>query len=152
MGLAEDERVRRAIHYVEGMVRENGWPCAVSKELGSFRGPGRKQNPCPFATLAMLKALSAFNDLRDNPASRAGVEVLLNLWQNSLTEHPYIFYRRLSQPKVPFIWYDLMHVLEVLTRFPFALEDPRLQDMAEVFHGKMDGYGRFTLESVWMAW
>lgn len=69
MGLAEDERVRRAIHYVEGMVRENDWPCAVSKELGSFRGPGRKQNPCPFATLAMLKALSAFNNLRDNPAS-----------------------------------------------------------------------------------
>lgn len=78
----------------------------------------------------------------------------MNLWQNSLTEHPYIFYmgNDFRKLKVPFIWYDLMHVLEVLTRFPFALEEPRLQDMAEVFHGKMDGYGRFTLESVWMAW
>src|SRR4030043_1917209 len=57
-GLQDDPRVKDATNHLAGLIRENGWPCTVSKELGKFRGPGRKGDPCPFATLAMLKALS----------------------------------------------------------------------------------------------
>ena len=55
LGLGDEPQVRKAVEYLTSLVRENGWPCAVSKELGSFRGPGRRQDACPFATLAMLK-------------------------------------------------------------------------------------------------
>ncbi len=79
-GLREAPAVRTAAEYLIGLVRQNGWPCAVSKELGSFRGPGRKDDPCPFANLAVLKALAEFEDLRDGPACRAGAETLLTLW------------------------------------------------------------------------
>jgi hypothetical protein len=41
-GLKENQQVQKAVRYLAGLVRENGWPCAVSKELGKFRGPGRK--------------------------------------------------------------------------------------------------------------
>jgi hypothetical protein len=91
---------------------------------------------------------------RDSDACHTGAEILLTLWNESLTQHPYIFYMGTDfrKLKVPFIWYDLTHVLEVLTRFKWLRHDPRLQDMLGVMQSKMDDQGCFTLESVWMAW
>lgn len=153
-GLAGDPREVRAVHHLKGLVRENGWPCAVSKELGKFRGPGRKDDPCPFATLAMLKALSVVDEWRDSPESHTGAETLLSLWNESLTQHPYIFYMGTDfrKLKVPFVWYDLMHVLEVLSHFSWLKGDPRLQNMTELLMSKADNQGGFTLESIWTAW
>lgn len=153
-GLGDDPSVGSAVEHLTGLVRENGWPCAVSKELGKFRGPGRKDDPCPFATLAMLKALSAIDDLRDSPASRAGAEALLTLWDESTTRHPYMFYMGTDfrKLKVPFVWYDLMHVLDVLSRFSWLRQDPRFLDMLGILESKADPQGRFTTESVWTAW
>jgi len=37
-GLDKDEQIQRSVKYLVGLVRDNGWPCAVSKELGKFRG------------------------------------------------------------------------------------------------------------------
>jgi len=79
MGLQSEPAVQKAAGYLAGLVRENGWPCVVSKELGKFRGPGRKEDPCPFATLAMLKAFAAMEEWRDSPACRTGAETLLRL-------------------------------------------------------------------------
>ena len=154
MGLQSEPAVQKAAGYLAGLVRENGWPCVVSKELGKFRGPGRKEDPCPFATLAMLKAFAAMEEWRDSPACRTGAETLLRLWSESVTEHPYIFYMGTDfrKLKVPFVWYDLMHVLEVLTRFYWLKDDPRLQEMVNLLKDKSDGEGHFTLESVWLAW
>jgi hypothetical protein len=153
-GLQDDPRVKSAVQHLVSLVSYNGWPCAVSKELGKFRGPGRKEDPCPFANLAMLKALAEMKEWRDSDACHTGAEILLTLWNESLTQHPYIFYMGTDfrKLKVPFIWYDLMHVLEVLTRFKWLRHDPRLQDMLGVMQSKMDDQGCFTLESVWMAW
>lgn len=153
-GLAKDRAVVAGASYLAGLARDNGWPCAVSKELGKFRGPGRKEDPCPFATLAMLKALSEIPALRESPACRRGAEALLSLWSRSRTDHPYIFYMGTDfrKLKVPFVWYDLMHVLDVLTRFRHVRKDKRLLDMAGLLRKKADSEGRFALESVWAAW
>jgi len=153
-GMGDNPRVRQATRYLAGLVRDNGWPCAVSKELGKFRGPGRKDDPCPYATLAMLKVLSALDEWRDSPECRTGAETLLSLWTESLTQHPYIFYMGTDfrKLKVPFVWYDLVHVLEVLSCLPWLRDDPRLQDMLSIMEGKADEEGRFSLESVWTAW
>lgn len=153
-GLGSQPAVQNAMQHLVGLVRANGWPCAVSKELGSFRGPGRKDDPCPFANLAMLKALSVSQDESFRKASRLGAETLLELWKESLERHPYIFYMGTDfrKLKVPFVWYDLMHVLEVLSCFDWLNKDPRLIDMLAVLAGKADELGRFTIESVWTAW
>lgn len=153
-GLQNAPAVRLSVNYLINLVRDNGWPCAVSKELGKFRGPGRKEDPCPFATLAMLKAQSAFENLRDSPTAHTGVETLLHLWQESQTQHPYIFYMGTDfrKLKVPFVWYDLMHVLDVLSNFPWAHTDPRLLDMVNLLKSKADEQGHFTLESIWTVW
>jgi hypothetical protein len=54
--------------------------------------------------------------------------------------------------KVPFIWYDLINVLDVLTRFAWLRDDPRLHDMVSALAARANPDGRFTLESVWTAW
>jgi len=153
-GLQDDLAVMSATHYLAGLIRDNGWPCAVSKELGKFRGPGRKEDPCPFANLAMLKALSAVEAWRNSPECHTGAETLLTLWSESKTQHPYIFYmgNDFRKLKVPFVWYDLIHVLEVLTCFEWLRDDARLLDMLGIMQSKADEHGRFTLESVWTAW
>jgi hypothetical protein len=104
--LQDDPRVKDATKHLARLTRENGWPCTVSKELGKFRGPGRKEDPCPFANLAMLKALSALDEWRDSPECHTGAETLLTLWSESLTQHPYIFYMGTDfrKLKVPFVW------------------------------------------------
>lgn len=90
-----------------------------SKENGKFRGPGRKDDPCPYATLISLMALSEFPDLASGHAVKFGVECLLDLWQNSREKHPYQFYMGTDFRKVkaPLVWYDILHVADVLSRF-----------------------------------
>ncbi len=153
-GLQEDERVKAATAHLVGLVRENGWPCAVSKELGKFRGPGRKGDPCPFATLAMLKSLSVQEGWRESAECHTGAEALLKLWKESLSQHPYIFYMGTDfrKLKVPFVWYDLLHVLDVLSRLEWLKNDPRFQDMLKTMTAKIDSQGRLTNESTWNAW
>lgn len=153
-GLEHDPALQSAAEHLHGLVRANGWPCTGSKELGKFRGPGRKEDPCPFATLAMLKALSVSARWRDSEACYIGAEALLSLWRDSRERHPYMFYMGTDfrKLKVPFVWYDLMHVLDVLSRFPWLAQDARLLDMLAVADGKADPLGRFTPESVWTAW
>jgi hypothetical protein len=153
-GLKDDPKVKAAIGYLAGLLKDNGWPCAVSKELGKFRGPGRKDDPCPFANLAMLKALSEVDELRDSPACHIGADTLLTLWSESTAQHPYMFFMGsdFRKLKVPFVWYDLMHVLDVLTRFSWLANDARLLDMMATLKSKADQQGRFTPESVWTAW
>jgi hypothetical protein len=153
-GLENEPAVQSAIAHLTGLVRANGWPCAVSQELGSFRGPGRHADPCPFANLAMLKALSQIGALGDGPACHAGTETLLDLWTNSTTRHPYMFFMGTDfrKLKAPFIWYDLLHVLDVLSRFSWLKDDPRLLDMLSLLKSKMVRHGSFTVESVWTAW
>jgi hypothetical protein len=146
--------VRAAAAYLAGLVRRNGWPCTVSKELGNFRGPGRQDDPCPFANLAMLKALSESKGFGDGQACRTGAEAVLTLWSGSQSQHPYMFFMGTDfrKLKVPLIWYDLIHVLDVLSRFEWLRKDKRLLGMLAVLRAKADDQGRFTVESVWNAW
>lgn len=153
-GFAADPAVDRAVTHLVGLLHASGWPCAVSAALGSFRGPGRKDDPCPYANLAMLKALAACEQWRDDDACRTGAETLLGLWSDSTTRHPYMFYMGTDfrKLKVPLVWYDLVHVLDVLARFPWLRADSRLHAMLAVLKHKAGPDGRFTLESVWTAW
>jgi hypothetical protein len=148
-----DPRVRSSADHLLSLCRANGWPCAVSLEMGKFRGPGRKDDPCPYATLTMLELLSEL-DLERSEEARRGVESLLDLWDRSRESHPFQFYMGTDfrKLKAPFVWYDIMHVAEVLTRFDFALRDERLAGMAGVVRSKADAGGRFTPESVWTDW
>ena len=152
-GYGDEPTVRHALEVLTRLVRDNGWPCAVSAELGRWRGPGRKDDPCPFATLAMLKALAA-SPRPDSPAARQGTEAILSQWASRSQAHPYMFYMGTDfcKPKAPLVWYDLLHVFDVLTRFAWTRADPRLLDVARHLDAWFDDLGRITPASVWQAW
>ncbi|MEW6405224.1 MAG: hypothetical protein AB1649_25815 [Chloroflexota bacterium] len=154
MGLADNPRVQTAVKYLDELVRENGWPCVVSPELGKFRGPGRKDDPCPYATLVMLKVLAQMPELHEGTSAKIGVETLLSLWAKSKQEHPYMFFMGTDfrKLKAPLFWYDILHVLEVLSQFEWAREDKRYKEMVKTVTSKSDADGRFVPESIWTAW
>ena len=151
-GLEDVPAVLNAAAYLAGLIRENGWPCAGN--LGKFRGPGRKEDPCPYANLVMLKALAHLAGWREGREARIGIEAQLSFWRERRDRHPYLFYMGTDfcKLKTPLIWYDLLHVAEVATLYPSVRRDPRLLEMVDLIRAKADGQGRYTPESVWKAW
>ena len=154
MGKGDDPRLRRAVDHLAGQVDENGWRCHCAPELGKFRGPGRKGDPCPIANVYALKALSLVPVYLDSPATRQGAEMLLTHWERRADAKFYLFgigsdFRKL---KYPFVWYDILHVVDVLSRFSFIRGDPRLAEMLDVIVSQADGQGRYTAGSMYQAW
>jgi hypothetical protein len=153
-GLGADERVQKAWEYLVSLVRENGFPCDGGHAFKKFRGPGKASDPCPYANLVMLKALAVLPERRESRPAHLAAETLLDLWANRREKRPYIFYMGTDfcKLKAPLVWYDLLHVLDVLSRLPWLQEDPRYLDMKSMLAAKVDADGRFTPESVWLAW
>jgi hypothetical protein len=154
MGLNDDERVLKAKNYLVSLGRQNGYPCVVSKELGKFRGPGKKDDPCPYATMVMLKLMSLYDVDKESPFARQSVDSLLSLWAQSNTQHPYMFFMGTDfrKLKAPFIWYDILHLADTLSCFKYAHNDDRLNEIVELIAQKADTDGFFTPESEWKAW
>lgn len=154
LGLADDPRVRRAAEHLAGMCRDDGWPCAAAPAYGRFHGPGRRSDPCPYATLVSLEALSALPGWHEHDACHKGAEALLRLWQQRRERRPYMFAMGtdFAKLKAPLIWYDVLHVTDVLTRFPWLQADARLGEMVALVADKADADGCFTPQSVWTSW
>ncbi len=154
MGLCDDPRVGRAVEHLVGLVEDNGWRCKAAPELGRFKGPGRKADPCPITNVYALKALAHLPDLRDSTATHTGVEMLLGHWERQTERKIYLFgigtdYRKL---KYPFVWYDVLHVAGVLSCFPFVHGDPRFREMVETITAQADDEGCYTATSMYRTW
>jgi hypothetical protein len=154
LGLRDDPRVRKAVDHLADLVDDNGWRCNAAPELGKFKGPGPREDPCPIANVYALKALSLVPELVDSPATRAGADALLWHWGPECERKVFLFgvgtkFRRL---KYPFVWYDILHVTDVLSRFPFARADERLHEMVDTIAAQADGMGRYTAGSMYTAW
>jgi hypothetical protein len=163
MGLGDDPRVGKAVDHLAGLVDDNGWRCVAAPELGKFKGPGRRSDPCPVVNVYALKALALASSrgsargvpqLQDGLAARTGAEMLLGHWERQNERKLYLFgigtdFRKL---KYPFVWYDILHVTDVLSRFPFVHADPRFQEMVETITDQADAEGRYTATSMYRAW
>ena len=57
-GLISDPNVLSARNHILSLVKSDGWGCSAAPILGKFKGPGRRDDPCPIATLQSIKALS----------------------------------------------------------------------------------------------
>ena len=154
MGLHERPRVQKAAEHLVSLVEDNGWRCAAAPEYGGFRGPGRKSDPCPIANVYALKALAQMPGMLDSSATRTGTEMLLWYWEHQAERKLYLFgigtdYRKL---KYPFVWYDILHVVDTLSRFPFVHADKRFREMVDTITAQADEQGRYTATSMYRAW
>ncbi|HNT29476.1 MAG TPA: hypothetical protein PKL83_00810 [bacterium] len=147
-----DTRLNKATTHLAGLHQDNGFGCRVSPALGTWHGPGRKADPCPYATLIMLKLL-LLDKKKYQEEIKLSTACLLDLWENSKTRHPYIFYMGTDfrKLKLPFIWYDILHVVDVLSQIPACVQDRRLLDMYAVIKTKETAQG-YTPESVYLPW
>ncbi len=120
LGMGDDDRVRGARKKLTGLVSENGWPCSVSQDLGKFRGPGRKSDPCPYATLLMVQMLATNPQPGEEEALQTGCESLLSFWQQRKEKKMYLFGMGTDflKLKAPLIWFDLLHFLDVFSKIP----------------------------------
>jgi hypothetical protein len=153
-GMGDHPAVIHAQQHLLSLVKEVGWTCGASPKMGEIHGPGHRDDPCPYANLISLRALSLFSELRDDPAVRAGAETLLSHWENQTERKIRMFgigtdFRKL---KYPFIWYDILHVVDTLSHFDFVYPDPRFKEMVQTIINQQDEMGRFTPGSVWMAY
>ncbi len=146
------KNIKPGIDHLVSLIRDNGFPCAVSPELGKFRGPGRKDDCCPYATLIMADLLSHIPEYRDSQIAATSVMTLLDLWENSLDQHPYMFYMGTDfrKLKAPSGWYDIVSVASVLSKYEFSRVDPRFKEMVKLIRDKQDVNGFFTPESIYM--
>ncbi len=120
----------------------------------NFKGPGRRRDPCPIANVYALKALSQAPGYQDSQAARWGVEMLLRHWEHQDDRKLFMFgigtdFRKV---KYPYVWYDILHVVDVLSRYPFAHQDPRFQEMLATLTVQADERGRYTAASMYRAW
>ncbi len=148
-----DPKIDKAVEILAGLGKENGWGCKVSKNLGKWRGPGGESDPCPYATLIMVKLLLLYQD-KFKDKILVGSNVLSGLWKDSLGNHPYIFYmgNDFRKLKLPFIWYDILHVVEVLSQVMKEKMDSSLRDMIRIINKKTD-YGNICIpESIYKFW
>ncbi|MBM4430631.1 MAG: hypothetical protein FJ026_09850 [Chloroflexi bacterium] len=154
MGLGQDPRVQSAVHHLVGLVEENGWRCVAAPELDKFRGPGRRSDPCPIANVLILKALARAQGSFDPAVARRGVEMLLEHWEHRRERKPYLFgmgtdFCRL---KYPFVWYDILHVADVLSQFPIVYGDRRFQEIVAAITAQADEAGQYTAGSMYRSW
>jgi hypothetical protein len=153
LGYGDDERIKNGVEYLVGRIKENGWRCGGSNKLKNFKGPGPRESICPYASLLMMRLLSTSEEFRNSREASRGAEALLQRWELKGTEKPFLFgigtdFRKL---KAPLIWYDILHMTEVLTRFDRFRNDPRLKEMIDILKNKSVD-GRYFPESIWMAW
>ena len=120
----------------------------------SFKGPGKREDPCPYANLIALKALALEKRGSLSAEIEAGLEVLLRHWDHAYDHKLFLFatgsdFRKL---KYPYVWYDLLHAAEVLSLYPEIHPDPRFQALLGELASQADDEGRFTATSMYQAW
>ena len=127
-----------AVDHLAGLLRDNGWPCAVSKSWGASAGRAARTTPAPSPTWPCSRRWPRSSAWRDGAGVPRRRRDAARLWDREPSRHPYMFYMGTDfrKLKVPFVWYDLLHVLDVLSRFPWLAGRPRLLDMLGVLKSK----------------
>lgn len=150
-GVDYEKYIQEGVDYLISLYDNNGFPCVVSSELGKFRGPGRKDDCCPYATLIMLDLLLNIPDNKYVDIIQNLAEKILSLWENSLVKHPYMFYmgNDFRKLKAPNIWYDILSVVTVLNKCDSIKEDKRYLEMKSIIQSKQGEDGFFTPESIY---
>jgi hypothetical protein len=146
-----EKYIQAGVDYLVLLYRNHGFPCVVSNELGKFRGPGRKDDCCPYATLIMLDLLLSNPENKYETMTQNLADDILSLWENSMVKHPYMFYMGTDfrKLKAPSIWYDILSIVNVLNRCESIKEDNRYLEMKSIIKSKQGEDGFFTPESIY---
>jgi hypothetical protein len=98
--------------------------------------------------------VSQLREWHDDEVCYTGADALLQLWAHRTEQRPYLFGmgKDFAKLKAPLVWYDVLHVTDVLTQFEWLRKDKRLREMMAMVESKADDAKHFTPESIWQAW
>ncbi len=149
--LSYEKHIKQGIEYLVTLPQVQGYPCTVSKEFGKFRGPGRKGDCCPYATLLMLRLFSKLPEYHDTDLAHRNIDAILTLWESSRERHPYMFYMGTDFRKVkaPAFWYDIVSIMDCLSRFKYAHQDIRFKEMLKIIKEKQTEEGLYIPEAIY---
>jgi len=149
-----NKKVFRGVEHIRSRIGEPAFSCFASSTMGRFKGPGRKGDPCPYANLIILRMLAEIPELRAGPEATKAAAMLLRHWQQRGQQKHFLFGigTDFKKPKAPLIWYDIMHYVDTLSRFPQARQDKRLREAVDQLESQADSSGRLTSASVWLKW
>lgn len=128
-GRADDHRVRRALDRIgadlTATAQGPGWLCLPDPATG-FRGPGRKADFCPQATLEALRVFAEVPASARPAGLESAARVALRAWRMRGTEKPYMFGHGIAFKTVkwPVTWYGVYAVLDALGRYPRLWRGP----------------------------
>jgi hypothetical protein len=125
LGLGEDERVQRTYQYiVETQRLDGGW----------------------------IHSKAEHPQLKESQIAKDGAEVVLRHWEEKTRPYGWGIGSSWPRLKYPFIWYGLLKYVDVLSRFAFLKDDPRLGEVVDLLITKQDEEGRWRAESVYKYW
>jgi hypothetical protein len=147
----ENEYTEEAARMLVWNSENNGWRCSSS--VPKFRGPGKKDDHCPYGNLVALKALS-LSKYKDTEAVQNGIDSHILHWENRTGKKIYMFGigSTFVKLKYPNVWFDILHVVDVLSRYHYAKEYDEFWEMWNIIKEKQQPEGGFIPESVWKAW
>lgn len=144
---------RKAINKILNLQDEGKWKCRSCENLGKFRGPGKKNDECPIATLNILKLLTLTATKDFITEKQTAIKILLNLWNERKIRKPYLFAMGTDflKMKYPLIWYDILNLLSVLSKYPHAT---KTKEYREIFAILKDNVSKneFRPQSVYQFW
>jgi hypothetical protein len=156
LGTPDDRRAQAALEAL--LVRreaDGGWFCHADWR-GMESEWRQRPHSCPIATLHSLWALARL-PADDKRRTARGADLLLDhfVGYDRRAGRPILWFqagKRFRRRKFPFVWYDVLHALDVLTSFPELIGDSRLRALADAAIGDAPPGARFKAGSAWLAY
>ncbi len=147
----DNETTDEASHMLVGNSENNGWRCLSSNP--KIKGPGKRGDYCPYGNLVALKALS-LSKYRKREAVQDGIDSHILHWKNRSGKKIRMFGigTTFKMLKYPNIWFDILHVVDVLSRYSYARNCDEFWEMWNIIKEKQQPMGGFIPESTWRAW
>lgn len=147
VGYKGDERVQKGIRFLISKGEDNGWRCCGS--IRKFRGPGRKTDYCPIGSLWSLQVFSLLPEYHNEKFVENAIDSICSHWRNTKERKIYMFamgtdFKKLKYPNH---WYDIIHVVQVLSKFEYAKQKEAYNEMLAVILNKQKEDGSFIPES-----
>jgi hypothetical protein len=148
IGYKEDPHIKK---YLQGIINsqrlDGGWHCATNRAKGKKL---QDTESCPMDNTNILMLLGQYEEFRINERFNDAIDLILTHWRRRTEKwRPYGFgigteFRKL---KYPVITYGILRVLDVLSMFPYAVQNNDFKEMLDITLQKSVD-GKFYAESV----
>ncbi len=154
-GYQDDLRVKRGVERMSNLLKETsqgpGWKCEPGINT-NFRGPGRKDDACPMATVDAMRGYWILPETEWPKNLLAAGNTLLQCWTKRAAEKPYMFGhgRNFRKLRPPFFWYNIGSVLDTTSHYPPLVRTQAFRELLAVGRQWFTPEGTIVPQSVYL--